>query len=171
ILITAIIAIAATLNGHGPMTLFQAANLAQRVMLAQLFTATTGLPMLLVAAMLEERDLFAARAAAGQQRAEKASAGKSRLLANVAHEIKSPIGGVIGIGDLWSSGKLGPVTPTQAEMAAMLVKTARQTETLTHDLLDGSRAEAGAVQRDLRPVGGAGRGEHARRAAGSGPGA
>lgn len=165
ILITAIIAIAATLNGHGPMTLFQAANLAQRVMLAQLFTATTGLPMLLVAAMLEERDLFAARAAAGQQRAEKASAGKSRLLANVAHEIKSPIGGVIGIGDLWSSGKLGPVTPTQAEMAAMLVKTARQIETLTHDLLDVARAESGAVQMDLRPVDVAALVEDARRAA------
>lgn len=165
ILITAVIAITATLNGHGPMTLFQAANLAQRVMLAQLFTAATGLPMLLVAAMLEERDLFAARAAAGQQRAEKASAGKSRLLANVAHEIKSPIGGVIGIGDLWFSGQLGPVTPTQAEMAAMLVKTARQIETLTHDLLDVARAESGAVQMDLRPVDVAALVEDARRAA------
>ena len=138
-------------------------DLTQRVMLAQLFTAATGLPMLLVAAMLEERDLFAARAAAGQERAEKASAGKSRLLANVAHEIKSPIGGIIGIGDLWSSGQLGPVTPTQGEMAAMLVKTARQIETLTHDLLDVARAESGAVQMDLRPVDVAGVVEDVRR--------
>lgn len=152
ILITALISIIATMNGHGPLALIQGAELTERVMLAQLFTATTGLPMLLVAALLEERDLFAARAAAGQDRAEKASAGKSRLLANVAHEIKSPIGGIIGIGDLWSSGQLGPVSPTQAEMAAMLVSTARQIETLTHDLLDVARAESGAVKMDLRPV-------------------
>ena len=152
ILITALISIIATMNGQGPLALIQGADLTERVMLAQLFTATTGLPMLLVAALLEERDLFAARAAAGQDRAEKASEGKSRLLANVAHEIKSPIGGIIGIGDLWSSGQLGPVTPTQGEMAAMLVSTARQIETLTHDLLDVARAESGAVKMDLRPV-------------------
>ena len=163
ILITAVISISATLHGQGPMTALTAADLTERVMLAQLFTAATGLPMLLVAAMLEERDLFAARAAADKQRAEKASAGKSRLLANVAHEIKSPIGGVIGIGDLWSSGQLGPVTPTQGEMAAMLVKTARQIETLTHDLLDVARAESGAVQMDLRPVDVAGVVEDVRR--------
>ncbi|MFN4296842.1 MAG: ATP-binding protein [Brevundimonas sp.] len=163
VLITALISIGATLNGAGPMNLVAGATLADRVMMAQLFTAATGLPMLLVAAMLEERDLFAARAAADKQRAEKASAGKSRLLANVAHEIKSPIGGIIGIGDLWSSGQLGPVTPTQAEMAAMLVKTARQIETLTHDLLDVARAESGAVQMDLRPVDVAGVVEDVRR--------
>lgn len=163
ILITAVISISATLHGQGPMTLLSGADLTERVMLAQLFTAATGLPMLLVAAMLEERDLFAARAAADKQKAEKASAGKSRLLANVAHEIKSPIGGVIGIGDLWSSGQLGPVTPTQGEMAAMLVKTARQIETLTHDLLDVARAESGAVQMDLRPVDVAGVVEDVRR--------
>ncbi|MFT4954501.1 MAG: signal transduction histidine kinase [Brevundimonas sp.] len=166
ILITALVSIGLTLNGYGPLNLTPGADLTQRVMLAQLFTATTGLPMLLVAAMLEERDLFAARAAAGQERAEKASAGKSRLLANVAHEIKSPIGGIIGIGDLWSSGQLGPVTPTQGEMATMLVKTARQIETLTHDLLDVARAESGAVQMDLRPVDVAGVVEDVRRGVG-----
>jgi signal transduction histidine kinase len=163
VLITAIIAISATLHGYGPMNQIAGANLSERVMMAQLFTAATGLPMLLVAAMLEERDLFAARAAADKQRAEKASEGKSRLLANVAHEIKSPIGGIIGIGDLWSSGQLGPITPTQGEMAAMLVKTARQIETLTHDLLDVARAESGAVQMDLRPVDVAGVVEDVRR--------
>ena len=63
ILITASMAIGLTLNGYGPMNVMPATDLTQRVMLAQLFTAATGLPMLLVAAMLEERDLFAARAA------------------------------------------------------------------------------------------------------------
>jgi signal transduction histidine kinase len=109
-------------------------------------------PIVLVASLLEERDRLSERAKAGQLRAERASEAKSRLLANVAHEIKSPIGGVIGIGDLWSSGQLGPVTATQQEMAEMMVKTARQVEALSHDLLDVARAESGAVRVELRPT-------------------
>jgi signal transduction histidine kinase len=70
----------------------------------------------------------------------------------VAHEIKSPVGGIIGIGELWKTGQLGPVTPTQAEMAEMLVKTARQVEALSHDLLDVARAESGALKVELRPT-------------------
>ncbi len=110
------------------------------------------MPIMLVAALLEERDRFADRARLGQVRAERASEAKSRLLANVAHEIKSPVGGVIGIGELWKAGQLGPVSATQAEMADMLVKTARQVEALAHDLLDVARAESGAVKVELRPT-------------------
>ena len=110
------------------------------------------MPIMLVAALLEERDRFADRARLGQVRAERASEAKSRLLANVAHEIKSPVGGVIGIGELWKAGQLGPISATQTEMADMLVKTARQVEALAHDLLDVARAESGAVKVELRPT-------------------
>ena len=110
------------------------------------------MPILLVASLLEERDRLSERAKAGQLRAEHASEAKSRLLANVAHEIKSPVGGVIGIGELWKAGQLGPVNATQSEMAEMLVKTARQVEALAHDLLDVARAESGAVKVELRPT-------------------
>ena len=47
---------------------------------------------------------------------------------------------------------MGQTTDSQVEMAQMLVKTARQVEALTHDLLDVARAEAGAVKVDLRPT-------------------
>ncbi len=151
LLIVSVFAVAGILNGTGP---FQSAaeTVADRATLAQLTLLFGYLPILLVASLLEERDRLSERAKAGQTRAEKASAAKSRLLANVAHEIKSPVGGVIGIGDLWSSGQLGPVTPTQKEMAEMLVKTARQVEALAHDLLDVARAESGAVKVELRPT-------------------
>ena len=127
-------------------------SLADRTMLTQLTLLLGFVPIVLVASLLEERDQLSERAKAGQRRAERASEAKSRLLANVAHEIKSPIGGVIGIGDLWSSGQLGPITETQREMAEMLVKTARQVEALSHDLLDVARAESGAIKVELRPT-------------------
>jgi signal transduction histidine kinase len=138
------------MRGLGPYSV--ALEGPDRAMMAQLLVLFGYLPIMLVAALLEERDRFADRAKAGQLRAERASSSKSRLLANVAHEIKSPVGGVIGIGELWKAGQLGPVSATQAEMADMLVKTARQVEALAHDLLDVARAESGAVKVELRPT-------------------
>jgi signal transduction histidine kinase len=137
---------------------------AMRILTAQLMLISITLPFMLVVALLTERDGLSARARAGQKRAELASEAKSRLLANVAHEIKSPVGGVIGIGELWSSGQLGPITETQKEMAEMLVKTARQVEALAHDLLDVARAESGAVKVELRPTDAPGLVEDIRRA-------
>ena len=151
LVVISVLALSSLMVGAGPWRLV-IADTAERAMMMQLTILFGYLPILLVASLLEERDRLAARAKAGQLRAEKASAAKSRLLANVAHEIKSPIGGVIGIGDLWASGQLGPVTETQAEMATMLVKTARQVEALSHDLLDVARAESGAVKVEMRPT-------------------
>ena len=145
-----ILAVGGSMRGFGPYAVaFEGAD---RALMAQLLVLFGYLPIMLVAALLEERDRFADRARLGQVRAEKASEAKSRLLANVAHEIKSPVGGVIGIGELWKAGQLGPVSATQSEMADMLVKTARQVEALAHDLLDVARAESGAVKVDLRPT-------------------
>ncbi|MGZ9098132.1 MAG: ATP-binding protein [Brevundimonas sp.] len=151
LVIVSLLAIGGTVAGYGPYVL-SAPELAQRALMMQLMVLLGCLPILLVAALLEERDRLSERAKAGQLRAERASAAKSRLLANVAHEIKSPVGGVIGIGELWKAGQLGPVSATQAEMADMLVKTARQVEALAHDLLDVARAESGAVKVELRPT-------------------
>lgn len=162
LVIISIVAIGFTMQGQGPYGLaFQGSD---RAIMAQLLVLFGYLPIMLVAALLEERDRLADRTKAAQTRAELASEAKSRLLANVAHEIKSPVGGVIGIGELWKSGQLGAITPTQAEMADMLVKTARQVEALAHDLLDVARAESGAVKVELRPTDVPGMLEDVRRA-------
>ena len=151
LVLVALTAVGGTMAGEGPFV-SAGPNLADQALLAQLMVLLGCMPILLVASLLEERDRYSDRAKAGQLRAERASAAKSRLLANVAHEIKSPVGGVIGIGELWRAGQLGPVNATQAEMAEMLVKTARQVEALAHDLLDVARAESGAVKVELRPT-------------------
>ncbi|MFN3931219.1 MAG: ATP-binding protein [Brevundimonas sp.] len=151
LVIVTLTAVGGAMMGRGPF-LSAGPNLADQALLAQLMVLFGCMPILLVASLLEERDRLSDRAKAGQVRAERASEAKSRLLANVAHEIKSPVGGVIGIGELWKTGQLGPVTETQAEMAEMLVKTARQVEALSHDLLDMARAESGAVKVELRPT-------------------
>ena len=151
LVIVTLLSVGGAMAGVGPFH-GTGMDLADRAMLAQTMVFLGCLPMFLVAALLEERDTLAARAAQGRRRAEAASEAKSRLLTNVAHEIKSPVGGIIGIGDLWRGGQLGAVSASQVEMADMLVKTARQVEALAHDLLDVARAESGAVKVDLRPT-------------------
>lgn len=160
LVVVTVMAIGGTMAGHGPYYSFGAED---RALLAQLLVLLGYMPILMVAALLEERDRLAERAKAGRERAERASAAKSRLLANVAHEIKSPVGGIIGIGELWAGGQLGVTSTEQVEMAQMLVKTARQVETLAHDLLDVARAESGAVKVELRPTDVAGLLEDVRR--------
>ena len=151
ILIASGFAVTGTLYAGGAPLLAHE-TLEQRIQMIQLYLLLSTLPALPVAALLDERDRLEASARAGQAAAEAANAGKSRLLANVSHEIKSPVAGIIGIGELWSAGRLGPVTPMQQEMAEMLVRTARQVEALAYDLLDVSQAEAGAVAVRLAPV-------------------
>ena len=150
LVIIAVLAVGGSMHGLGPYAM--ALEGGDRALMAQLLVLFGYLPIMLVAALLEERDRFADRARLGQVRAEKASAAKSRLLANVAHEIKSPVGGVIGIAELWKAGQLGAVSTSQAEMADILVSTARQVEALAHDLLDLAQAESGAVKVELRPT-------------------
>jgi signal transduction histidine kinase len=152
VLIVSTAAILGVISNQGPTHIMTVADLATKIRLMQLYCIFGCLPVLPVAALLDERDSLAQAAHEGQQKAEAASAGKSRLLANVSHEIKSPVAGIIGIGELWQSGKLGPVSSTQEEMAAMLVRTARQVEALAYDLLDVSHAEAGTVAVKLQPV-------------------
>lgn len=149
LVVMSVLLVGSAMIGNGP---YAQGDLTHQVLMAQMLVLIGYMPVLLVASLLEERDLLAERARVGRERAEKASEAKSRLLANVAHEIKSPVAGIIGIGDLWRQGHLGPVSAQQAEMSDMLVKTARQVETLAHDLLDVARAESGAVRVDLRPT-------------------
>ena len=144
------LAVGGSMQGFGPYAeMFDGPG---RAIMSQILVLMAYLPAILIVGALEERDGLTRTAQLAQARAERASDGKSRLLANVSHEIKSPIAGVIGIAELWRDGKLGQVTQTQAEMSDMLVKTARQIEPLAYDLLDVSRAEAGAVSVDLKPV-------------------
>ena len=149
LILVTLLSVGGAMMGHGP---YGQGSRAEQVVMAQMLVLIGYMPILLVASLLEERDVLAERARAGRERAEKASEAKSRLLANVAHEIKSPVAGIIGIGDLWRQGQLGPITAQQAEMSEVLVGTARQIETLAHDLLDVARAESGSVRVELRPT-------------------
>ena len=86
----------------------------------------------------EVRDAVEAR-----QKAEAASEAKSRFLATVSHEVRTPLNGILGIAELLVG------TPLDREQMAYVeaVKTSGQAlATLIDEILDFSRIEAGKLE-------------------------
>lgn len=84
-----------------------------------------------------EVDLIDAR-----DRAEAATAAKSRFLANLSHEIRTPMNGVIGLADLLLEAPLDPVSRRYVETIARSGQTMMQ---LLNDILDIARIDAGRL--------------------------
>jgi signal transduction histidine kinase/CheY-like chemotaxis protein len=81
-----------------------------------------------------------------RQKAEAASQAKSRVLATVSHEFRTPLNGILGL-----AGLLGetPLSPDQATYAHAIRSSGEALLALVDDMLDFSRIEAGRL--DLRP--------------------
>ena len=93
--------------------------------------------------MWEVRDALEAR-----NRAEAASEAKSRFLATVSHEVRTPLNGILGIAELLAG------TPLDREQLAYVeaVKTSgRALATLIDEILDFSRIEAGKLDLAAEP--------------------
>jgi signal transduction histidine kinase len=83
------------------------------------------------------------------QQLVEAGKQKSQFMANMTHELRTPIHGVCGLSDLIESGIYGPVTARQRDAQQSIKRSARSLLALIDDLLELSRADAGKL--DLRP--------------------
>ncbi len=98
-----------------------------------------------MAAELQRADAELRRA---KERAEAASEAKSAFLANVSHEIRAPLGGVLGVADLLANTRLGP---RQRELVGLLGESSAALLRLIGDLLDLSKVEAGRIELEHVP--------------------
>jgi signal transduction histidine kinase len=81
--------------------------------------------------------------------AESASRSKSQFVANMSHELKTPLNAIIGFGELLEDGETGQtLSPKQREFIGHMVSSGRHLVSLMNDILDLSRIEAGRI--DLR---------------------
>ncbi|MEM1306252.1 MAG: ATP-binding protein [Pseudomonadota bacterium] len=96
--------------------------------------------------MTDER-AFAAALAAARDAAEAASQAKSRFLAAMSHEVRTPLNGIVGLTDALSRTSLDH---RQQAFVSNLKSSAATLRALIDDILDFSQIEAGRVQ--LRPV-------------------
>jgi two-component system, sensor histidine kinase RpfC len=76
--------------------------------------------------------------------ARRANAAKSRFLASMSHELRSPLNGIIGMSELLSAMRL---TAEQRECADVIQTSAQTLSMLVEDVLDISAIEAGKLKR------------------------
>ncbi len=80
--------------------------------------------------------------------AEHSSAAKSRFLAAVSHEMRTPLNGILGMTQLLSTQVSAPEQRRQLEV---MRRSARHLQTVIADLLDLSRIEFGRLKIDSEP--------------------
>ncbi len=155
VLLTAVVAGWLTLMGHGPIQLAalsndpvvsQAAPVMQRVVVLNLFLLGLVVAILPICTVVTERrrleGRLRARTAAAQEarrHAEDAAAARSRFLAMMSHEMRTPLNGVAGFAD---------VLAARSGMDAEAVRQARQIRRssdgllmLVEDVLDFARGD------------------------------
>lgn len=86
--------------------------------------------------------------AAARDRAEAANEAKSRFLATVSHEVRTPLNGILGMADLMSAG---PLTAEQQSYLEAIRTSGRALASLIDEILDFSRIEAGKLDLERKP--------------------
>ena len=88
-----------------------------------------------------------------QELADQASRAKTDFLANVSHEFRTPLNGIIGFSEILSAEVFGPLgAPRYREYADDIIRSGRHLLALINDVLDVSRIEAGAMALHEEPV-------------------
>ena len=82
-------------------------------------------------------------AAAARDRAQAASEAKSRFLANVSHEVRTPLNGILGMAELLAGT---PLDAEQATYVAAIRSSGSALASLIDEILDFSKIEAGRVE-------------------------
>ena len=119
------------------------AHTVEWVEILQFYLATISAVSVRTALLLNERDLHIAIIERRHRRAVRASRFKSQLLAHVSHEVRSPLSAIIGFSAMLESGSLS--AERAPEFAAIIAHNGELLQRLHDDLLDLSRAEAGAL--------------------------
>jgi signal transduction histidine kinase/CheY-like chemotaxis protein len=70
---------------------------------------------------------------------------KSRFLASVSHEFKTPINSIVGLTKLLLARSDGPLTPEQEKQLGFIDQSAATLSMMVHDVLDLSKAEVGKL--------------------------
>lgn len=91
-----------------------------------------------------ERELIAAR-----REAEAANEAKSRLMATISHELRTPMNGVLGMTELLLSSGLDA---RQRTFALAVQRSGEHLMSLVNDVLDLARAESGRLELELLPT-------------------
>jgi two-component system, sensor histidine kinase and response regulator len=83
-----------------------------------------------------------------RQAAEAANQAKSEFLADLNHEIRTPLSNIVGVSELLADTKL---SPEQAEYVTLLRRSSEALMALVSDVLDLAKIEAGRLELEATP--------------------
>jgi signal transduction histidine kinase len=88
------------------------------------------------------------------ERAEEARRMKSQFLANMSHDLRSPLNSILGFSELLLRGLEGPLTEEQRTVLGVIHSTGSQLLRLLTEILDTAKVESGKmeVQRQATPL-------------------
>jgi signal transduction histidine kinase len=95
-----------------------------------------------MAARLEERTRALAQA---RDEALAASRFKSRLLANVSHDLRTPLSGILGYAEMMREGVYGELTDRQRQVNERIIANGQRLIALIERLIDQARIESGDI--------------------------
>ena len=96
-----------------------------------------------MAGSLQERETALAQA---RDQALDASRFKSRLLANVSHDLRTPLTAIMGYADILKEEIYGPLNPRQRDIIQRILSNTRRLVTMINSMLDQAQIEAGKLE-------------------------
>ncbi len=82
--------------------------------------------------------------------AESSNKAKSEFIANMSHELKTPLNAIIGFSEAMLGGIYGPINERHREYLNDILLSGEKLLGLINDMLDLTKIEAGSVSLDLR---------------------
>ncbi|HEX6372863.1 MAG TPA: PAS domain S-box protein [Longimicrobium sp.] len=92
-----------------------------------------------------EREALLQSAENARAHAERADQLKSRFVAHISHEVRTPINVVLGYAGLLDAGVHGPLNDQQQEHVRRILRSGRHLVALVNDVLDLAKVEAGEM--------------------------
>lgn len=81
----------------------------------------------------------------------RANQFKTELMAKVNHELRTPLGAIMGYTQLLQMGAYGPVAPEQTDPLELILSSTNALSTLVNSLLDQAQLEKGNLALENRP--------------------
>lgn len=80
------------------------------------------------------------------QRATEANEFKTRFIARIGHELRTPLGAIMGMAEMLQAGIYGPLTPDQEDMIRRIINRAMVLKQIFAELLDQTQIESGQLR-------------------------